>query len=974
MDPRAVLGTFAQLSAPDAPSQERQQQRLRNVIDDPTLITPVGHVVEKLFDGGTVGGWSLQGFRRPPQTGRLLNNVVLDPSSEVLPGFPERKVQRTEGRSGYIDWPSNEERVLSVAALHSGEQRLRVGWVWFAGTVTIDDKRTQFCFPAISVPVERSSSRLNKIRYERPLSAAGDAEATKLISNEHSRSRLLADRDFGSGALGPATYGYDVRMVKRLDSMNRWIDEVAKAAGISIRHRRVIQDGVPTDFRSADGISMIVGSYLYISRGEDYHASSERLAELAKLRGIGDSAFAKIYGDHPLDESPTRRVEKLRPMSARQRQITSRALAQEISVLSGPPGTGKSHMVAVAALDAISRGKSVLVAASSRHAVDVLVQHFIDTPGPTPVVFSGSARSQDLADALVAHGSQDTSDDDRANPDARAITEVDRVTEEIRLLLLAGAVATRLASNPRDLSQADEHLARAGDLDDLEALIDQGAHDGLRGWTARRRSTNELAARLGNGEPSRKLKELRVLRAARTLVIDGGLTLSERLDSLFALETEAANQRGELITKAWISGLRQDERSALGEVAAAMSSSRADRRELLREMNPRRLLRAAPLWVGSVEDIDDVLPQRAAMFDLTILDEAAQIDQMDAPVALVRARSAIVVGDPHQLGHTLLLSNQKVQAAAEANGVNAERVNPNRDSVLDVAGAVGSTHVLNEHFRSAPHLIEFSARRIYGNSLGIVTRHPSNEAADHIDVHVVDGWRSAQKVNESEVAECLSAASAMIEAGHRSIGFVSPFRDQADAIEKAVLTAFSLDEIDDFGLRVGTVHSFQGDERDVIIASWAVGPDEPDRAWQFVNQPNLFNVMVTRARQCMAVVTSRRKPPGLAGEYVRWAEPLVDIVADEEIVDPWVHEVAGAFEAGGVSVRLGYRVGRHVVDLVAGDGDAAVAIDCRPHPDGADAHLDRGLMLRRMGWKTADCYESKWHDQLAQFVSTQLKI
>ena len=278
---------------------------------------------------------------------------------------------------------------------------------------------------------------------------------------------------------------------------------------------------------------------------------------------------------------------------------------------------------------------------------------------------------------------------------------------------------------------------------------------------------------------------------------------------------------------------------------------------------------------------------------------------------------------------------------------------------------------LEEHFRSAPHLIEFSSRRFYDGGLDVATRHPSNEDADHIHIELVEeGGRggSSKRANDAEVNRCLEVAQRYIEQGCTSIGFMSPFRTQADALEEAVLDAYRLEEIDRYGLRVGTVHGFQGDERDVVILSWAVGPDEGASAWRFVNSPNLFNVMVTRAREEVVVVTSVEAPPGLAGDYLRWADPLEDLVADVGSDDRWVNRVADALREQGLPVRVGYRVGQHVIDIVVGVGDAAVAVECGPHVDGLEPHLDRAMLLQRTGWRTVDAYKSKWDANPGQFA------
>jgi len=57
-------------------------------------------------------------------------------------------------------------------------------------------------------------------------------------------------------------------------------------------------------------------------------------------------------------------------------------------------------------------------------------------------------------------------------------------------------------------------------------------------------------------------------------------------------------------------------------------------------------------------------------------------------------------------------------------------------------------------------------------------------------------------------------------------------------------------------MRVGTVHAFQGAEADHVVLVLGVGPSDPPGRRRFVEDPHLFNVMVTRARRSLVVVTS----------------------------------------------------------------------------------------------------------------------
>ncbi len=113
------------------------------------------------------------------------------------------------------------------------------------------------------------------------------------------------------------------------------------------------------------------------------------------------------------------------------------------------------------------------------------------------------------------------------------------------------------------------------------------------------------------------------------------------------------------------------------------------------------------------------------------------------------------------------------------------------------------------------------------------------------------------------------------DAGSASIGVVSPFRAQADAIEEAILAAYGPEDIERLGLRAGTVHAFQGSERDVIIASLTIDTDVNGGSLSFLQDPNLFNVLVTRAKREMVVVTSvdqESLPGGLLADYLRYAD------------------------------------------------------------------------------------------------------
>jgi hypothetical protein len=330
----------------------------------------------------------------------------------------------------------------------------------------------------------------------------------------------------------------------------------------------------------------------------------------------------------------------------------------------------------------------------------------------------------------------------------------------------------------------------------------------------------------------------------------------------------------------------------------------------------------------------------------------------------------VVAGDPRQLRHVSFVADADVQHVLAAHGIPSliDRLDVRRLSALDTAVGAAAPVWLDEHFRSVPHLIEFSARRFYPGTVHVATRHPANECHDAITTVPVDGDRGDGGVNVAEVEAVEATLRRLADEGATSIGVITPFRAQADALEAMLLDRFSLEEIERLDLRVGTVHNFQGAERDVVVLSLALSPADPAGARRFVEDPHLFNVMVTRAREAMIVVHSLGDAAtdvgraGLLADYLRHAERPPGPPVPGEPTDPWVRALSAELALAGVTCRHHYPVGRWTLDLCIGDGEGAVAVECRVHPQGPTVHLERHLQLRRSGWRILEGWPSRFGD------------
>ena len=89
-----------------------------------------------------------------------------------------------------------------------------------------------------------------------------------------------------------------------------------------------------------------------------------------------------------------------------------------------------------------------------------------------------------------------------------------------------------------------------------------------------------------------------------------------------------------------------------------------------------------------------------------------------------------------------------------------------------------------------------------------------------------------------------------------SIGILSPLRSQVEYLAKKVMQDFSLSDIKKHNISINTAYGFQGDERDIMLLSFAVDKNSHPSAYRYINKEDVFNVSITRARKMQYVFYS----------------------------------------------------------------------------------------------------------------------
>jgi len=866
-------------------------------------------------------------------------------------------------------------RLAAIDSLHSAERLLRIGWLFLCGTTDYQRKPTRFCLPLLSVPI-----RLQRVGRAHRVIHEGDVEMPGDIFDDASRELLEpSPAPYGGGAVP-----LDRAQLDRMPRLQRWIADALARAGLPDA-RVEGPDGDPVALRQEQGLRVIAGAAVYTVRdttapnvrGALLGWSSERLSGTALETLYSTSESANGGADTPI-ETPL-------PLNARQREALQRSRSETITAVSGPPGTGKSHLVAAAAIDEVGRGHTVLVATQSNYAADVIADLLDRYPGPRYIRF-GRNEHRASAAAELSEG--------MARPYSPA--ELSRLEEA---LVTARRRAGDVRSTLVDLLEREQAFSHGLERRDALSLMTSQAPGvldenlDLRSvdrWLTGARDSGAPLARFRRKRAEKRLRRLVGARAEATLdqiaiavdaahaemavregLAEGGLSLDPLWRQLEDVESRWRTAAGEAI-EARRRARRNSRRTstrAVAALASALRSGRVQRRRVLRNLSGDRFLDVLPLWLGTLAEIDDTLPVAPGMFDVVIFDEASQIDQTRAAPALARAKRAIIVGDPRQLRHVSFVADDASAAAAQRHGITgdlARLLDVRRNSLFDAAAGASPITWLDEHFRSVPHIIGFSDRTFYGGNLRLMTQHPSTETKDAISIRPIDGRRDQGGVNHAEVTAVLTEVRAALLAGTSSVGVVTPFRAQADALEEALLTEFSPEELERLGLRTGTVHAFQGNERDTVIVSLALSAADLGPSLRFVEDPNLFNVLVTRARSEIVVITSLKPddlPKGLLADYLRHAQhPPLPSQASRPATG-WSGELARELAGYSLDVTPNYPVAGWQVDLSVGDGDRTIGVECGVHFLGPDAHIERHLALRRSGWTLTDCYESRWLTQ-----------
>ena len=548
-----------------------------------------------------------------------------------------------------------------------------------------------------------------------------------------------------------------------------------------------------------------------------------------------------------------------------QKKAVEAALTHQVSVIQGPPGTGKTQTILNIIANLLIVGKTVLVVSNNNSAVNNVAEK-LEREGLGFIVAKlGSvekkeefvADQQPLPDMSSWHIDASSSVKqwvkDALNNVSQGFSAQLRQAElraEYDALLKEATYNEKLATNSIDsdwlYSKSSSkimellvyyQIRQSKQIPSVFFRIKWALKLGLPMFSFLQKDVSDVIASLENAyyivRKAEIEKELQSVESTlQSVDIKENLRLL-RDYSLQILKNEIAEH------------YRADTRTAF-----TIKNIKAKTEDLLREY---------PVVLSTTYSAKSCI-SKDMVFDYVIMDEASQVDIKTGALALSCAMNAVIVGDDKQLPNVVsqeeALALQAIQLTYKVDDRYNEVTHSFLQSCVEVFKDIPVT-LLREHYRCHPKIIEFCNQHFYNGELVAMTDDNGEDNVLQV-VQTVEGNHARGHFNQREIDVIVQEVLPQC-ADSGSIGIITPYRQQADEINKALGKDIA-----------STVHKYQGRECDTIIMSMV-----DNKPTEFSDDSNLLNVAISRAKTHLYVVTNSNEMPKESNlaqliDYVRY--------------------------------------------------------------------------------------------------------
>jgi very-short-patch-repair endonuclease len=411
-----------------------------------------------------------------------------------------------------------------------------------------------------------------------------------------------------------------------------------------------------------------------------------------------------------------------------------------------------------------------------------------------------------------------------------------------------------------------------------------------------------------------------------------------------------------------------------------------------------------PVFMMSPLSVAQFLKPGGLQFDLLVMDEASQIEPVDALGSIARAGQIVVVGDEKQLPPTAffkkLTGEEDPEEADDGVTIQAK----DAESILELCLAKGvPSRMLSWHYRSKHQsLIAVSNREFYENKLFIVPSPYDAVAGMGLKFNLLRDAPYDRGNTRTNPTEARAIAEAVLrharEHPDQSLGVATFSVAQRQAILKELeLLRRAHPDIEEFFVGGGAepffvknLENIQGDERDVIFISVGYGKTEQGYLAHAFGPlsgeggERRLNVLISRAKMRCEVFCNftgadidleRTRARGVAALklFLTFAETGhfgMGEVSGHDFDSEFEVQVAERLQALGYDVKRQIGASGFRVDLAISDpekpGRFVLGIEC----DGAQFHSSRSArdrdrlrqqVLEAHGWIIHRVWSADWY-------------
>ncbi len=615
-----------------------------------------------------------------------------------------------------------------------------------------------------------------------------------------------------------------------------------------------------------------------------------RLAEVKEGRITTDRVMPlRLFGyvgNEPLNGAVV--SDRCGDLNLVQRQAVAKCLAQRVTFVWGPPGTGKTRTIGALSRELVGLGERMLVTSHTNVAVDTALLKVIDA----------MTESQILEGTVVRIGQPALGD-----PRLQAVTlEVvsDRKSEPLRQER-ARVVAQRepLLGERRDLEAKARWVEgiqeQVDEIEKLKAQVEESSRaigeldsdvqsvESIIGDLEERLTAAEAASfikRLLNGLYPERIRRTIEVRRSQLADTKARRAKAESAKVQMLVNLEVANQRllqlnahrpsnGPISPLAELRNQIGRLNESIGELDRQVAGIDKQIAEIvLTVIREAKAIGATLYRLVLLEDL------YKSLYDTVVVDEASAVPLPNLWFASALATKRVVVtGDFRQLG--TIVTADDPSAYPNASKWLIPDVFQQAGIVRDATVEIKDTRlsVLRQQYRMHPDIGELANLLVYradGNPLDHVARPEDYESATQsdpepgaplvlCDVSEVNPWcaRLSPGYSRYNIYTALVAtklAEKALLGGADQVGLAAPYRAQVKLLQRLV----EEQGLDRHRIEVATVHRFQGNERSVMIFDLVDSPPfdigKLLKGGRGSGAMRLLNVACTRAKGKLVLV------------------------------------------------------------------------------------------------------------------------